>query len=112
MSDHPALPPPSSQPCTVLQKSLFHASLNTSISTSLVLIERAHYKHVHTDATGISVYALLSQEDSDIKMVIRQNCKDLALTSMSLKYLGICFVNLYLFQSFDDAGRLSVLWLS
>ncbi len=70
---------------------------------SLDLIEKAHYKHARTDATGISVYALLSQEDSDIKMVIRQNCKDLTLTYVSLEYLGICFVNLYLFQSFDDA---------
>lgn len=47
---------------------------------SLDLIEKAHYKHARTDATGISVYVLLSQEDSDIKMVIRQDYKDLTLS--------------------------------
>lgn len=86
MSDHPTLPPPPSQPCTVLQKSLFHASVNTSISMSLVLIDDEHYKYTHTNAIGISVYALLSQEDFDIKMVIRKNFKDLALTYVPLEY--------------------------
>lgn len=53
---------------------------------SLVLIDDEHYKYTHTNAIGISVYALLSQEDFDIKMVIRKNFKDLALTYVPLEY--------------------------
>lgn len=86
MSDHPTLPPPSSQPRTVLQKSLFHASVNTSISMSLIDGEYYKYTHTHTNAIAISVYALLSQEDFDIRMVIQNDCKDLALTYVPLEY--------------------------
>lgn len=53
---------------------------------SLVLIDSEHYKYIYTNAIGISVYALLSQEDFDIKMVIRKNFKDLALTYVPLEY--------------------------